>query len=135
MWHTALGLPAAETPMAGEHSPIYRVRLQSRDQTALNRIAEMHGLTTTQALRMAVRFADCHRVLYHAPKHIQTLNDANNQIRRLGVNLNQLVRTLHLTELDDPEIANHLDQLHDLLPAINAISKEIQKLVNESRSI
>jgi hypothetical protein len=92
--------------------PNFQVRVDSQDLEALDRLAEAHNLSRSDAFR---------RVLRHLP-FPRPKADAETyfQLRKLGVNINQIAHALNRG--DDPEIDNIRHHLEDLETRLDSLA-------------
>ena len=92
--------------------PTFQVRVDAQDLEALDRLAEIHNLTRSDAFR---------RLLRHLP-FPRTKIDADTyfELRKIGVNINQMTRAINRG--DDPEIRHIQDCLEDLDARLDSIA-------------
>jgi hypothetical protein len=77
----------------------FQVRVGLKDLEALDRLAEVHNLSRSDAFR---------RVLRHLPFPRARMDaDTYLELRRIGVNINQIARALNSGEFPETEIIRH----------------------------
>jgi len=92
--------------------PNFQVRVDSQDLEALDRLAEAHNLSRSDAFR---------RVLRHLPfPRAKTDADTYLQLRRVGVNINQIAHALNRG--DDPDIHAIWHHLEDLETQVDSLA-------------
>lgn len=76
-----------------------RFRVSVADKTRLQAGAEADEARSLSAWILRAALAAADRTPLYTPDELATLRDLAEQLRRIGINLNQLVRALHTLEV------------------------------------
>ena len=91
--------------------PTFQIRVDAQDLDALDRLAETHNLTRSNAFR---------RVLHHLPFPKAKLDaETYLELRKVGANINQIARALNSGDAPDSGLIEHwLEKLDARLDAL-----------------
>lgn len=102
----------------------FQCRVTSLDLEALDRSARAHGLSRSDAVR---------RLIHHLP-FPRSMTDASTyrELRRIGVNLNQIARSLNSGEVPDAGLI--LPKLDDLASTLEDLALKIAGGVSDDEA-
>ena len=107
------------------------IRLSEAEKARLEQQAESEGTTPSALLRAALA-ASITRRPFLTPRDVESLDAVREEVRRVGVNLNVLLRSVHLEQHgmapDGPRLADYQAMMVELQAVLDRLIRATESL-------
>jgi len=112
-----------------EHTERVFSRVSPKIRERLKKFASKHAITESEAIRLAIeKLLLSERELECQTEKVKALEDIADQLRRIGINLNQIARYINFKREIETDIAEQIGDLAIVLYEVLAlIISELQK--------